>query len=256
MFIDTPVLAPQPVFKASGHIDRFSDLAVECPSCRSKFKLESVLKRNGIGKVPLNVEEANGVLTSVEVKCPECGARLREAYDFNLMFPVQGKEETLYLRPETAQGIFVNFRLLNNVARNRLPMAAAQLGKGFRNEISPRQGLIRMREFTQGEVEVFLDPERKEWKEIPDYEEILFVPPNTGRPVRATPRDAFETGIVKNKALAYFILKTHRILTSVGIEKGGRSGSGSTRRRSWPTTPATAGTLRPTLMTSGLRWLG
>jgi glycyl-tRNA synthetase len=122
-----------------------------------------------------------------------------------------------YLRPETAQGIFVNFKLLYNYNRNKLPMVVGQVGKGFRNEISPRQSLIRLREFNQCEIEVFLDPEKLDFKELYNYKKII-IKPNNGEERDITVKEAFETGLISSQAFAYFVLKTQVILENIGID--------------------------------------
>lgn len=213
IFIDTPNITPEPVFKASGHIARFSDIASECKNCHAKFKFESVLSYNKIKEIPKNIEEANALINEYELKCPECGKRIDNAYDFNLMF----KLNDMYLRPETAQGIFVNFRLLYNYNRNKLPMIVGQQGKGFRNEISPRQSLIRLKEFNQCEIEAFFDPSELNFGELFNYNKIMIVP-NNSDPVEITVKDAYESKIVSSQAFAYFILKTQVLLERIGIE--------------------------------------
>lgn len=218
IFIDTPNLSPESVFRASGHLEKFSDIAVQCQKCKARFKLESLLKENGKEETPKSVEEAGKLLKSLGIKCSACGGPLGDPFDFNLMFKMEhnGGEEPMYLRPETAQGMFINFKILNNYYRGKLPMAVAQLGKAFRNEISPRQSLIRLRELIQGEVEVFFDPENLFWKDIPEGKEVLFQPNDSG-PVTMTAKNANESGLIKNKALAYFVNKTFNLLMEIGI---------------------------------------
>ncbi len=212
-FLDTPNLTPEPVFKASGHIDRFSDIACECTKCKNKFKLETVLKFNKIEKIPKNLKEGLELVEEFKLKCPVCGTIIKNISDFNLMF----KANDMYLRPETAQGIFVNFKLLYNYNKGKLPMVVGQVGKGFRNEISPRQSLIRLKEFNQCEIEAFFDPEHLEFKELYAYSEIKLLP-NNGNPFYGNIAEAYDKKIIPNKALAYFVLKTQVILNKIGID--------------------------------------
>ena len=218
IFIDSPVIVPTAVFRASGHLEKFSDLATECASCHNRQKLETVMKAAGFQELLTTINEAGKFLGEHIVKCVNCGKRITEAYDFKLMFRMPGQSGSgdLFLRPETAQGIFVNFKLLNNFYRNRLPMAVAQLGKGFRNEISPRQSLIRLKEFTQGEVEVFVDPEKKYWKEFHDDLEITLVP-RTGMEIKMNIHAALEKHVMSSNAIAYFVHKTFEILSRIGV---------------------------------------
>ena len=218
IFIDTPVIVPTPVFKASGHLDKFWDIGTECRKCHDRQKLETVMKASGFSQTFKSVQEANIFLSANTVKCISCGNRITEASDFKQMFrmPAQGSKGDLYLRPETAQGIIVNFKLLNNFFRNKLPMAVAQIGKGFRNEISPRQSLVRLRELNMAEVEVFVDPEKKFWRDLSGTIALSFLP-REGDPVSTDINSALSSKIVSSNALAYFMEKTARILLSVGI---------------------------------------
>ncbi len=213
IFLDSPNVTPEPVFRASGHLARFSDLAAECEHCKNKFKLETVLEFNKIKYIPATLQDAEELAGQSNLKCPVCGSIIKKVYDFNLMYRVTGD---YYLRPETAQGIFVNFKLLANYNRGKLPMIVGQQGKGFRNEISPRQSLIRLREFNQCETEVFLDPENLEFRELYDFKKII-MRPNTGEELYISVKEAYEKGIISSQAFAYFVLKTQIILEKIGI---------------------------------------
>ncbi|MCL4359068.1 MAG: glycine--tRNA ligase [Candidatus Thermoplasmatota archaeon] len=222
IFIDTPNLSPEMVFRASGHLEKFSDLAARCSKCGSRYKLESLLGKAGIADIPADVKQADNLLENISIKCEKCGAEIKEVYNFNLMFALEKNEKEasrLYLRPETAQGIFINFRLLNNYFRGKLPMAVGQLGKGFRNEISPRNALIRLREFYQGEVEVFYDPEKPGFADIPVFEETTFLPMDH-KEKRMTVREASSSGLIRNPVLAHFVFRTQKILWSIGLGDG------------------------------------
>lgn len=218
IMVDTPVLVPMGVFKSSGHVDKFLDIAAECGNCHLRQKLENFMKPSGFTETFTSSEEANHFLSTNEVKCTKCGSRILKAFDFKLMFrlPDQGSRGDLFLRPETAQGIFIDFKLLNGYFRGKLPMAVAQQGKGFRNEISPRQTLVRMKEFNMCEVEVFVDPEKKYWKDIPDGELISFVP-REGGPQHLSASDALKKEVLTSNGMAYFVNLTHSILLKMGI---------------------------------------
>ena len=129
---------------------------------------------------PKELEEA---FVKYGVKCPECGGELGPVDEFNLMFKTYigpGSARIGYMRPETAQGIFVNYTNLYRYNIERLPLGVLQTGRSYRNEIAPRQGMIRMREFNQMEVELFVDPEDKDWARFKDIEnESLDLIPNT-----------------------------------------------------------------------------
>lgn len=147
--IDAAILMAPQVWKASGHVDGFTDPLVDCKKCRHRFRADQV--------------EGN--------VCPDCGGELTEPRNFNLMFktfmgPVEDEAAVVYLRPETAQGIYVNFLNVLGPSRQKIPFGIAQIGKAFRNEITPGNFIFRTREFEQMEMQYFVDPaEDKKWFE-------------------------------------------------------------------------------------------
>ena len=150
--IDASILMARRVWQASGHEEVFTDPLVDCTNCKMRFRADHVVEEFG----------------SLEV-CPNCGLRgtLTEPRRFNLMFrtymgPVEEDAGLVYLRPETAQGIYVNFQNVQQSMRKRLPFGIAQIGKSFRNEISPGNFTYRMREFEQMEMQFFIPPEDEE----------------------------------------------------------------------------------------------
>lgn len=154
------------------------------------------------------------------------GGKISEPFPFNLMFQTSiGPSGTQvgYLRPETAQGIFVNFRDLLYYNGGRLPFAAAQIGQSFRNEINPKQGLLRVREFTQAEIEHFVHPERKahpRFKDIADVAPLMHsaaLQQAHAKPEALSLRDAVAAGVVANETLAYFIGRTYLFMVAAGI---------------------------------------
>ena len=145
--LDTSILMHPRVWTASGHVDSFADSMVECKSCYLRWRAEELR----------------------DEKCPKCGGKLTEPRMFNLMFktfmgPVEDEASTIYLRPETAQGMFVNFENVVAISRKKLPLGIAQIGKSFRNEITPGNFVFRTREFEHMEVEYFVKPgDDKHW---------------------------------------------------------------------------------------------
>ncbi len=145
--LDAAILMNPETWKASGHVESFADLLVDCKGCKKRFRID-LLK----GK-----------------ECPECGGELTEPRSFNLMFKtqvgsVEGQTHDVYLRPETAQGIFVNFENILTSSRRKLPFGVAQTGKAFRNEITTGNFTFRSREFEQMELEFFVKPgEDEKW---------------------------------------------------------------------------------------------
>ncbi|MEM4082357.1 MAG: glycine--tRNA ligase [Saccharolobus sp.] len=161
--IETPIVGPAKVFEASGHIENFTDPIVECTNCKKIYRadhlIEDVLKKSVEGLKP---DELTRIIKENNIRCPTCGGELGEVKLFNLLFmtnigPYTGSLG--YLRPETAQGMFTSFKRVYESSREKLPLGIAQIGRVGRNEISPRQGLIRLREFTIMEIEFFIDPE-------------------------------------------------------------------------------------------------
>jgi len=139
--IDASILMSPKVWEASGHLKSFTDPLIECESCHSRWRSTEIETEN----------------------CPKCGGKLGEPRMFNLMFKtfmgsVEEQANMIYLRPETAQGIFINFTNVVNTSRKKLPLGIAQIGKSFRNEITPGNFIFRTREFEQMEMEYFVKP--------------------------------------------------------------------------------------------------
>jgi len=213
--VETTNIGPREIFEASGHLKSFTDQAVVCKHCKSFFRVAE----------NVNVSE----------KCPECGGELEAAGEFNLMFQTRigvpkgerggraVKKSEGYLRPETAQGIFLNFQRLLRFNRDKLPFGIIQLGKAYRNEISPRKSLIRLREFTMAEAEVFVDPGEK--SDHPGFEEVkdrmLRIVPDAGdgEEEEKSVEEAVKSGIIANEYLGYHIAKVDEFLDGIGIPR-------------------------------------
>ena len=250
--IESPLIAPEEVFKASGHLEKFSDIMVTCTKCSEYYRadhLASELHAKWIAKYATGIrpreiderkekereslikaasgnatlKEVNDAFKNANVKCVKCGGELDEPYHFNLMFKTNigpGSKRVGYLRPETAQGMFVNFGLLYRFFREKLPFGVVQIGKGFRNEIAPRQGVIRLREFTMAEAEIFVNPKKKK---APNFEKVkndkITLVPRTGEKatIKTTIGDAVAKSIIANEMLAYHVAITNRFLTECGV---------------------------------------
>lgn len=160
--IDTPTILPEATLKASGHVDQFTDLLVTCTRCGESYRgdhlLEAATQEEHEGLTP---EELDRNLADLKLRCPKCKGTLGPSTPFNMMFPLgvgPKGDMRAYLRPETAQGVYLNFKREFEALRRRLPMGLAIIGRAYRNEISPRQGTYRMREFIQAELQIFFDP--------------------------------------------------------------------------------------------------
>ncbi len=220
--LSCPLVAPEPVFKASGHLDTFSDMYVECTKCGETYRADHLAKDLHENPATLDEAQLGGLLREKGVRCPSCKGDLTEPRRFNLMFKTMvgaGKAKAGYLRPETAQGMFVNFQQVYRLGRERLPVGAVQVGKAFRNEISPRQGLIRLREFHQMEAELFVDPDDKTWPRFgPVKGERLMLVANTGEAKELTLEQAVRDKVIVNEVLAYFMWLTHRFAADIGLD--------------------------------------
>ena len=157
---DAAILMHPKVWEASGHVDGFTDPMIDCRQCKSRFREDDLSEKN--------IESG---------QCPKCGTKdsLTEARQFNLMFkthigPLEDSSSIAYLRPETAQGIYVNFKNVLDTSRQKIPFGIAQIGKAFRNEITPGNFIFRTREFEQMEMQYFVHPDDDEkyfeiWKD-------------------------------------------------------------------------------------------
>ncbi|MGA1822120.1 MAG: glycine--tRNA ligase [Thermoplasmatota archaeon] len=221
--IDCPSITPEVVFRYSGHLEKFTDHLSRCASCGSPWRADHLLE--GIIENPdtLSQDEIEVALTGSKIKCPQCGGELGPPEEFNLMFSTgigPGGDKKAYLRPETAQNIFLDFSLLLRYNRGRIPFGVIQIGKGFRNEISPRQGMIRLREFHMAEGEFFHDPEEKGYPRFDKYrnwEANLIVNEDPKNTKRTTLGEAVANGIIGSEVLAHFMGVTLDFILRVGI---------------------------------------
>ncbi|CAF0851964.1 unnamed protein product [Adineta ricciae] len=247
--VDCSMLTPEIVLKASGHVDRFADFMVKDVKTGECFRadhlieaqLERLLKAKDINpekkaeieRLLPQIDNMKGpdmqkVIEQYKMKSPVTNNDLSEPVTFNLMFATSigptGQVKG-FLRPETAQGIFVNFKRLLEFNQGRLPFAAAQIGNSFRNEISPRSGLIRVREFTMAEIEHFVDPTDKshpKFETVADLQIQLYSASNqmsgeSAQVVRLG--DAVNSKLINNETLGYFIGRIYQFMTKVGVDK-------------------------------------
>ncbi|NXY41810.1 GARS ligase, partial [Ceuthmochares aereus] len=245
--IDCTMLTPEPVLKTSGHVDKFADFMVKDVKNGECFRADHLLKAH-LQKLMSDKKctaekkaEMENVMTQLDnygqqeladlfvnynVKSPITGNDLSPPVSFNLMFKTSigpGGNMPGYLRPETAQGIFLNFKRLLEFNQGKLPFAAAQIGNSFRNEISPRSGLIRVREFTMAEIEHFVDPSDKnhpKFQNVADLHILLYsskaqVSGQSAHIMRLG--DAVQQGVINNSVLGYFIGRIYLFLTKVGV---------------------------------------
>jgi len=220
--VESSIITPEIVLKASGHVDSFGDPLFECTECKTKVRADSFIsdKLDGFewdGKI----ESLDKTAEEEGLKCPKCKGKFSKAYMFNLMFAtgMGGERAPAYSRPETAQGIFTSFPRLFRNHGTTLPLAVGQVGKSFRNEISPRKGLVRMREFTQMELEYFFDPDKpgfSRFSEVADYKMRFMV---NGEIKTMTAEETLKKKICPNEIFAYFLVKEWEFYKMVGIDE-------------------------------------
>jgi glycyl-tRNA synthetase len=226
--IECPTIGQESIFIASGHVKGFSDKMFQCPHCKEYLRADHVVEGGGIsGASTMTEDQLSEAL--VHLTCPACEETIGvvEVFPFNLMFQTTigpGSQRRGYLRPETAQGMFTDFQRLLRFYRDKLPFGAVQIGKSYRNEISPRQGMIRLREFTQAEAEIFVHPEEKDhprFSRYAEYEVPLFgqkQQQENSAPLIITMRDAVDKRIIANEYVAYYLALTHQLLVRIGVK--------------------------------------
>jgi len=231
VLVETPMITPEVVFKASGHLEAFTDPVVMCSRCGRVFRADKLIEEvTGEKAEGLPPEELSRIIREKGIKCPICGGDLGEVRLYNLLFQTYigpYRKDIGYLRPEAAQGMFTSFKRVYSVSRSRLPLGIAQVGRVARNEISPRQGMIRLREFTIMEMEFFYDPGGSE---SPDFDRfsnkrlrILTAEQRRRgeeRPLEIKADEAVDEGIIKNSWLAYWMLVSKEFIKKLGVSEG------------------------------------
>ncbi len=227
--IDGSIIANPEIWKASGHVDNFADPLTQCVKCRTKWRadhlIEDALKISTDGMKPTELSE---IIKKHNLKCPTCKGELESVNMFNLMFQTAvGPTGKLYsyLRPETAQVIFADYKPVLDTGRVKLPFGIAQIGKAFRNEISPRNFIFRCREFEQMEIEFFVEPEKKNdcdlLDEVNDIEVAIFdrvSQKEKKEPKKMSIKEAIKKKIFVNSNQAYWIAHSYKWLVDFGIK--------------------------------------
>lgn len=229
--IETSVIMPGKVLEASGHVENFKEPTVECIKCKHKFRADHLLQEFGemtdTETEKLTLQSVMVEIKNRNIKCPECAGSFDKAEQFMTMFTTTigpYSDSIGYGRPEAAQGIFVEFKRIFESARNRLPLGVVQIGHALRNEISPRQGPVRLREFTIIDLEFFLDPEDKDCPvldEVKDETLRMIIAENKLKditePIIITVKDALDKGIIKEEWQAYFMALAKKFLIELGV---------------------------------------
>jgi glycyl-tRNA synthetase len=221
--VETSMITPEIVLQASGHAANFADPILECKECKTRLRADTLVEEKLIEKHGAKwdgkLETIDNTVAEEKIKCPKCKGEFEKARMFNLMFKtgIGGEQAPAFSRPETAQGIFTAFPRLFRNHGAKLPLGVAQIGKSFRNEISPRKGLVRMREFTQMELEYFFDPVDQQY---PGFESIKEMKMRFGMGkdvVNKSAQESVSQKIATNQIMAYFLAKQWEFYKAVGI---------------------------------------
>jgi len=223
MEIDGSQIMSKSVFEASGHLGSFADPIIKCTKCKSTFRADRTISEISNVDIPesADLQEFDDAILQNNIKCPKCSGEFEKTKKFNMMFRVGiGPEgEEAYLRPETCQSIFVDFPRMFKTMRGKLPLGIAQVGKSFRNEIAPRQSLLRLRECYQAEIEVFCNPSRlDDVEKFSEIQDTIIRVQTDSEPVAMTCKEAVESGIVPNKFVAYYLGILTEFYEKTGID--------------------------------------
>jgi len=232
--LESPIITPERVFVASGHIKSFKEPMVQCGGCQKWFRADHLLQENAEMTSQetdkMQLAEIGEAIQKHDIKCPDCGGAFGPPEQFLTMFKTTigpYSDSVGYGRPEAAQGVFVEFKRLYEQTRERLPVGYFTIGHALRNEISPRQGPIRLREFTIVDLEFFFDPEHPECPRLGEVEDeklrLLLSERRTKgseAPVTVSVKDALSKGLVKMEWQAYFMALAKRFLEELGVPEG------------------------------------
>jgi glycyl-tRNA synthetase len=227
--VEFPLISPEIIWKASGHLDGFNDPVVICSKCKSSFRADKLIEeQTEIAADSFTDKQLLETIKNKEVSCPSCKGRFDlEIHRHSLMMKtIIGADTVAYNRPETATTTYLPFKRYVNFFRNKLPFTVFQIGKAFRNEISPRQQLLRQREFTQAEAQLFLSKEQKENFEFFDETKKDKLPLWTEEMQKTKKEteivsleDALKKKYLKNQAYAWSLNLAYKIFLAVGIPK-------------------------------------
>jgi len=222
--ISCPTVTPYSVLEASGHVGEFSDFMVSCSKCGEDSRADQLLEPFLSNPDSLGKEELSAAISENQPQCPNCqesqwGEVNAQNLMFNTVLGAGSSGRPAFIRPETAQGMFTNFQSLYRHFRQRLPFGAVQIGKGYRNEISPRQGMIRLREFNMAELEYFIDPEVDSTHDFGPWKDEVFSLIADGQDaVDISIPEALESGMIRHPTVAWFMARTAELLLKIGID--------------------------------------
>ena len=226
--VECPTIMPEIVWAASGHLERFIDPVIKCKKCSTLYRADKFLQENlpNVMIDGLPIKDMEDLIIEHNLSCPKCETAFQKIEEYNLMLKTHvGNNISVYLRPETATTTYLLFNRLNQDARRQYPIKVYQFGKAYRNEISPRQGVLRMRAFDQFELQLFISEEQE--MEYEDYEEIKMnkLPlldwklqeKGIGDPNKISLQDAINKKILKKPAYAYCLYVGYHLIQILGI---------------------------------------
>ena len=223
--IDGSTILPESVFRASGHLENFNDPLVICSTCKTPYRVDKLVEEKVGHEIPegASLEYFDQKVVELNLVCPKDKKPFEKTTKFNMMMRVEigaAKGNPGYLKPESCQNIFLDFIRIWKQGRVKLPLALAQVGRTYRNEIAPRQGLLRKREFEQMDVEVFFNPEKineiENWDDVKNYKLNLYL--LIDKEVHAlTCQEAVDQNVVSGKLIAYYLARTQQLGEFLGI---------------------------------------
>ncbi len=220
--ISGSIVLPRKVLQASGHEKNFFDVSAKCSKCNYVYRIDKLLseKENGKNFEGLALEEYGRLIDEKKLTCPNCGGKFEEPKKTGMMFPVSagyGKNTEAYLRPEACQSIFLDFRRVYELYGKKLPLAIAQVGKAFRNEISPRNNLLRQREFYQNDIEIFFLEDSEFDVKAVDSLSVTIYDEKTKKQSKTPVSSALKENLIENRATAYAVQHISVFLGRLGF---------------------------------------
>ena len=226
--VECPTVSPEAVWKASGHLDGFIDPVTKCTKCDQIYRADNLIEEQAPGTqiAGKSVDELTSIIKELGIVCAACKSPLGPVDSYNLMMKTRlGLDQDAYLRPETATTTYLLFRRFLTFFRDKLPMAVFQIGKAYRNEISPRQGMLRLREFTQTEGQIFiLEEDAQNWPQFEDIKDeelplltVQLQEKGGNEPETMKISDALKKGHFQKQAYAWCVFHAYSIFRKMGF---------------------------------------
>ncbi|MBI5046330.1 glycine--tRNA ligase, partial [Candidatus Micrarchaeota archaeon] len=224
--VECSIVTPEPVLVASGHVSSFADPVVECTNttCQTRLRADTLVEEKHYSlhgeKWDGKLETLDRIIKEKSIKCPKCKSEFGNVFMFNLMFKtgIGGERTPAYGRPETAQGIFTALPRIFKNHGTKLPLAVGQVGRSFRNEISPRKGLVRMREFTQMELEYFFNPSAPTFDGFEKVKNQKLTMLVNGKRETMAADETVKKKLSPNDIMAYFLVRQWQFYEKIGID--------------------------------------